>query len=127
GELDDQCGPELVLSEREGALAALTYFDHAIALRPDYAEAYAEKAIALLHLEDDEGAIRSADQGLAVFDTCPTLDSPLPIWTNIGESLYRAKALALQESGRAESGRRTLEEGLERFPGSEYLTQIVDR
>src|SRR5262249_32305756 len=86
-----------------------------------------EKAIALLHLEDHERAIRAADQGLAVFDSPTTIDSPPAVRTNIGESLYRAKAVALRESGQAPSGRRVLEEGLGRFPGSEYLTQIVDR
>jgi tetratricopeptide (TPR) repeat protein len=47
GELYDRWGPELGFAGSDGALKSLCYFDHAIAVRPDHAEAYAEKAIAL--------------------------------------------------------------------------------
>lgn len=127
GELYDFWGPELGLDDRLGALKAIEYFDRAIAVRPDHAEAYADKAIALLHLEEFEAALQTAELGLTLFDGRPTADEPPDVWVNIGESLYRAKAIAMQESGDTEGGRRVLREGLSRFPDSEYLTQIVDR
>ena len=127
GELYDRWGEDIGLDEREASLTAVSYYDRAIAVQPDHAEAYAEKAIALLHLDEFRAALESADRGMAVFDIHPTLDLPPDVWINIGESLYRAKALALNELGRADEGRRVLNEGLSRFQGSEYLNQIVDQ
>jgi tetratricopeptide (TPR) repeat protein len=126
GELYDRGGPELGLDEREASWMAVSYFDRAIAAQPEHSEAYAEKAIALCALGECQAAISSADAGLSVFDIHLTIDEPPDVRVNIGESLYRAKALALKESGQVAEGRAVLEEGLSRFPGSEYLTQIVD-
>ena len=78
-----------------------------------------------MDLDEYEAAIECADRGLQLLDSRPTTDSPPEVWTNIGESLYRRKAEALHESGRSAEGRRVLEEGLTRFPGSRYLTQAV--
>jgi tetratricopeptide (TPR) repeat protein len=126
GEIYDRWASELGLDEREGSLVAVAYFDRAIAAQPDHAEAYADRAIALLHLEEYQAALRSAEAGLREFDNYPTKGAPPEVWVNIGESLYRAKALSLKEMGRVAEGRRALQEGLSRFSGSEYLTQVVD-
>jgi tetratricopeptide (TPR) repeat protein len=119
-------GAELGLPEREAARVAVSYYDRAIQIQPDHAEAYAEKIVPLLDLEEYQAAIECADQGLKLFDARPTTDCPADVWTNIGESLYGRKSLALKRSGRTAEGRHVLEEGLSRFPGSWYLTQIVD-
>ena len=126
GDLYDLRGQELGLGDEQGSLTSLGYYGRAIAARPDHAEAFAGKAIALLHLEEYIAAIQTADQGLRVFDQRPTTDEPPNVWVNIGESLYRAKALALLDDGNEEAGRQALGEGLSRFPDSEYLTQIVE-
>jgi tetratricopeptide (TPR) repeat protein len=117
---------ELGLSEREAAQMAIAFYDRAIQVQPDHAEAYAEKILPLLDLEEYQAAIECADQGLKLFDARPTTDCPKEVWTNIGKSLYGRKSLALKNSGRTAEGRRVLEEGLSRFPGSWYLTQTVD-
>jgi tetratricopeptide (TPR) repeat protein len=117
---------EFGLHEREAAQRAISYYDRAIQVQPDHAEAYAEKLVPLLDLGEHQAAIECADQGLALFDIRPTTDCPAEVWTNIGESLYGRKSLALKNSDRTAEGRRVLEEGLSRFPGSWYLTQIVD-
>jgi tetratricopeptide (TPR) repeat protein len=119
-------GPDLALHEQDAARIAISFYDRAIRAQPDHAEAYAEKLIPLSVLGEYETAIECADHGLKLFDIRPTTDSPPEVWKNIGESLYRRKALALKDSGRTVEGCRVLEEGLSRFPDSEYLTQIVD-
>src|SRR5688500_2659962 len=48
GELYTDWADELGVSQREGALTAILYFDQAISVRPDHAEAYAEKLAPLL-------------------------------------------------------------------------------
>ena len=127
GELHNLWAPELGLEDQEGPLKAISFFDRAIAVQPDHAEAYAEKALALLDLEEYAEAITCTDRGLALLDSPPTTNYPPEVCINIGESLYSHQAIAFKESGRRDEGRRVLEEGLHRFPGSEYLTQIVDK
>jgi tetratricopeptide (TPR) repeat protein len=119
-------GADLTPHEHDAARMAISYYDRAIRVQPDHAEAYAEKLIPLSVLGEYDAAVECADQGLKLFDARPTTDSPPEVWMNIGESLYRRKALALKDSGRTAEGRRVLGEGLSRFPDSEYLTQIVD-
>jgi tetratricopeptide (TPR) repeat protein len=113
---------ELGLEEQPALLRAIEFYDRAIAAQPDHAGAYAEKALALLYLEQNDAALACAEQGMALFDDPPTTDLCHDVWVNVGESLYRRKALALLELGRAAEGRRVLDEGLTRFPGSRYLT-----
>jgi len=127
GELYVLRGAALGLDERAADIAALAMFDRAIALRPELAEAYAGKALTLLYLDEFDQAIQWADEGLLRLDHDATLAVRTEVKKNVGESLYRAKALALRESGQEEQGRQVLEEGLGRYPASEYLTQIVDR
>ena len=80
GELVDHWAPELGLDEREGASKAIVYFDRAIAARPDDSEAYAEKAITLLHLEEHEASIEAANRGLALFGAGA---SPAGLWLTL--------------------------------------------
>jgi tetratricopeptide (TPR) repeat protein len=120
-------GLDLALSEEDAARMAISFYDRAIQVQPDHSEAYAEKILPLMDLDEYDAAIECADHGLKVFDSRPTTDSPPVVWTNFGESLYRRKALALKYSGRTGEGRRVLNEGLTRFPGSEYLTMAVDK
>jgi len=118
GDIYARWAAELGLEDRRGNRLALGYFDRAIAVRPDHAEAYAEKCLALLHLDDFEATLQTAERGLPLFDQHPTLDEPHDVWVNIGESLYRARALALLESGLPAAGSQVLDEGLARFTGS---------
>ena len=127
GELYNHSCQKLGLSEEEGAHRALPYFDRAIAAQPDLSEAYASKGLALVYLNRPEEAIACIDLGLARLDERPTTDIPPDVWVNIGESLYRIKAVALKELGQVAAGRQVLAEGLQRFPESEYLLQIVDK
>jgi tetratricopeptide (TPR) repeat protein len=127
GEVHDRWGPELGMEQREAALMAISFYDRAIAAQPDHAEAYAEKLLPLLDLDEYEAAIQCADRGLELFDTRPTTDEPPDVWTNIGESLYGRKAEALRKNGQVQEGRCVLDEGLRRFPNSEYLTHYVEK
>jgi tetratricopeptide (TPR) repeat protein len=122
GDLFAYDNDELGIQEHLSLLRAIELYDRAIAAQPDHAEAYAEKAQVLLYLEQWEAALACAECGLALFDQRPTTDLYHPVWVNVGESLYRRKALALLKLGRAAEGRRVLDAGLTRFPGSEYLT-----
>lgn len=109
----------------EGDTRALAYYDRAIAAQPDLSEAYAEKSRTLFNLAQYQEALACLDQGLAVFDHRPNIDLPREVRVNIGETLYRFKARALNALGRAAEGRRALAVGLARFPGSDYLTSIT--
>ena len=82
--------------------------------------------MALVHLEEYASAIEAADQGISFFDQPPATDNPYDVWVNIGESLYRMKALALLRRGDFAAGREVLCEGFRRFPESEYLTQAAE-
>jgi tetratricopeptide (TPR) repeat protein len=125
GELYDVYSDELGMDEREGTLAGLAMFDRAVAVHPDLADAYAGKALGLLYIDQPIEAVRCADIGLQLLDADPTMHLPEAVRTNITESFYRIKALALQDMDRGDEGRQVLEEGLRRFPNSRYLSQIV--
>jgi tetratricopeptide (TPR) repeat protein len=124
GELYTDCGPELGLAEPESFATAVTYFNRAIEVDPDNPEAYAERGKPLLYLERYEEALECARMGLARLDPRQRRMSP-DVWRNLAESLYRVRALALKGLGRRAEGLQVLEEGLARFPSSEYLSRTI--
>ena len=117
---------KLGVSVEEGEWRALSYYDRAIAAHPEHAEAYAEKCCVLLYQERYEEALACAERGFELLDRPPTTDLCPGVWTNVAESLYRRKAEALLELGRDDEGRRVLDDGLRRIPGSKYLTSAVE-
>jgi tetratricopeptide (TPR) repeat protein len=125
GEVWDDAEEELGLKEGEGSRRALPYYERAIALQPDNAEAYAEMSGALVHLDQYERALEAANQALALLDQPPVTDHSDDVWVNIAETVYRMRALALLNLNRPAEGRRVLDEGLQRFPESWYLTDAT--
>jgi tetratricopeptide (TPR) repeat protein len=125
GELYDLWAVELELTEEDGAARSILYYERAIAARPECPEAYAGKALAHLHLRDARYALEVANQGIKLYDE-GRVDFDESVWSNIGQTLFRVKALALKAAGCREEGRQAAAEGLSRFPESEYLSQILD-
>ncbi len=125
GETWTYCEEELGLPEGDGARRALPYFQRPISVQPDNAEAYAEMSTALMHLDEFERALRATDEALARYEQPWASSHPPDVWVNIGETIYRMRALALLNLNRAGEGRQVLDEGLKRFPESWYLTDAT--
>lgn len=125
GETWVYCEKELGLKEGEGSQRALRYFERAIALKPDDAEAYAEMSCALMELSRFERALEATEEALARYEQPWVSNHPPDVWVNIGETIYRMRALALLNLNRVGEGRQALEEGLRRFPESWYLTDAT--
>lgn len=125
GEVWDLFEEELGLAEGEGSRLALMYFERAITLQPDNSEAYAEMSGTLMHLNEHQRSLDAANRALELLGHPPVTDHPDDVWVNIAETVYRMRALALLNLGRPAEGRRVLDEGLQRFPESWYLTDAT--
>lgn len=121
---------DLGLPARPARIQAIDFFDRAIASRPDFPEAYAGKALALQRMRKHRDALACADLGLSRLDAASFLIRGMAEeceeWrTNVAESLIRQRVLALRSLGRTEEAETVLKEGLQQYPGSKYLQQIL--
>jgi tetratricopeptide (TPR) repeat protein len=113
-------------SQTEAAEAALTYFDYALAAGPDYADAWAGKAHALLQLGRLEEALEAGRSGLSALPKrIGKLMSSPEVYRNVAEEVYDGVVRALVALGRDGEGQAILQEGLALYPDSTYLLRLA--
>ena len=118
---------ELGIEQRYADGEALKLFEKVIQREPRHAEAWSQKALALLYLERFTEALEAAGSGLAVLPLRVGYAMTGPdVYTNVTEALYDRKVRALLELGRRHEAFTTLSEGLRACPKSEYLTRLVE-
>ena len=127
GELLNTAWEDMGLCDKESAERAIPYFDRAIAAKPEMAEAYICKALALNDLERPEQALAILEVGGDLYEQWPNTDVYPAVRVNIGESLYNHRVVALLQLRRTDEARQVLNEGLRRFPESTYLTELTER
>jgi tetratricopeptide (TPR) repeat protein len=115
-------------SRTEAAVAALAYFDHAVAIEPRYADAWAGKTRALLELGRFEEAVEAGKLGLAVLpERIGKLMSSSEVYRNVGEELYDGVVCALLALKRQREASKILQDALALYPDSAYLQKLVPR
>ena len=127
GEIHLYYGIDMGLTSEIANQQALIYFDRALTIENRHAGAWSGKAFAELYLDRPKAALASIKIGFDCIRSGIGYGMGFePVNTNVLESLFRCKVLALLELGRREEARRTLVKGLEAVPESRYLTWLVD-
>lgn len=127
GEIHLYYGADMGLSSDISSEQALSYFDQVLIIESRHAGAWTGKAFAEFYLDRPKQALASINKGFDCLQSGIGYGMGFePVKTNLLESLFRCKVLALLELGRREEARRTLGKGLEAVPSSRYLTCLVD-
>jgi tetratricopeptide (TPR) repeat protein len=118
---------ELGMDRLSACAQALELFEGVLMREPRHAEAWSQKALALLYLERFDEALDAANSGLEVLPLRVGLAmSGSGFYTNIAEALYDRKVRALLDLDRRPEAFAVLSDGLAACPESEYLTRLVE-
>ncbi len=127
GELCLLYGSDMGMAGDFAEQQALTYFDRLLAIEGQHAAAWSGKAFAELYLNRPDAALVSIERGFACIKSGIGFGMGFePVNTNVLESLFRCRILALVELGRREEARQVLAEGLRAVPQSRYLTSLTE-
>lgn len=115
-------------SNELAAREALSYFQRALAVMPNHADAYSGQTAALLETGEIEAAVRSARESLVALESrIGELMFDAEVYRLVAEEVYSNAGKTLAAGGEIAEAREVLTRGLAEFPGCAFLERHYER